>query len=129
MNSKQRTSLVVALVAGVAVLGAGCSDRDSGKTAAVTPSKSTATMTPPADRPATRAGAVIDDSMITTSVKTAVLAEPGLSALKIEVDTKDGVVTLSGTVASSDLKTRATQIAKNTSGVRSVVDKLEVKAG
>ena len=67
--------------------------------------------------------------MITTSVKTAVLAEPGLSSLKIEVDTKDGVVTLSGTVATQELKSRATQIAQNTNGVRSVVDNLAVKTG
>jgi len=129
MNSPQRTSLIVALVAGVAVLGAGCSDRETSTTSATPQNSRAATATLPADGVATRAGVAIEDSFITTSVKSAVLAEPGLSALKIDVDTKDGVVTLSGTVASSDLKTRATQIAKNTSGVRSVVDKLEIKAG
>ncbi len=129
MNTPQRTSLTIALVAGLALVGAGCSDRESTKTSVVPQNSPTATATLPADGAATRAGAAIDDSFITTSVKSAVLAEPGLSALKIDVDTKDGVVTLSGTVASPELKTRATQIAQNTSGVRSVIDKLEVKTG
>jgi len=120
---------MVALLAGFALVGAGCSDRETAKTSAMPQNSGTAKSTLPADGAATRAGVAIEDSFITTSVKSAVLAEPGLSSLKIDVDTKDGVVTLSGTVASPDLKTRATQIAKNTSGVRSVVDKLEVKAG
>jgi len=129
MNSPQRTSLVVALIAGFALVGAGCSDRGTSTTSATPQNSGTATTTLPANGAATRAGVAIEDSFITTSVKSAVLAEPGLSSLKIEVDTKDGVVTLSGTVASSALKTRAAQIAQNTSGVRSVIDNLEVKTG
>ncbi len=129
MYSPQRTSLMVALVAGLALVGAGCSDRDTSTTSAMPQNNRAATSTLPADGAATRAGVAIEDSFITTSVKSAVLAEPGLSALKIDVDTKDGVVTLSGTVASSELKARATQIAQNTSGVRSVIDNLEVKTG
>lgn len=128
MNTPQRTSLTIALVAGLALVGAGCSDRNTTTSAAPqnTPAPTAAL---PADSATTRAAVAIDDTVITTSVKTAVLAEPGLSALKIEVDTKDGVVTLSGTVDSPELKTRATQIAQNTSGVRSVIDNLAVKTG
>lgn len=129
MNTTQRTSLTVALVAGIALLGAGCSDRDSTKTTAAPQKSPTATSTMPADGATKRVGAAFEDSFITTSVKSAVLAEPGLSALKIEVDTKDGVVTLSGTVNSPELKSRATQIAQNTNGVRSVIDNLAVKTG
>jgi len=127
MNTPQRTALTIALVTGLALAGAGCSDRETTTTSAVPQKSPTATATLPADGVTTRAGAVIEDSFITTSVKSAVLAEPGLSALKIDVDTKDGVVTLSGTVASPELKSRATQIAQNTSGVRSVIDNLEIK--
>jgi hyperosmotically inducible protein len=129
MNTPQRTSLIIALVAGIAFVGAGCSDRVTTTTSAAPKSSPAATVTLPADGATTRAGVAIDDTVITTSVKTAVLAEPGLSTLKIEVDTKDGVVTLSGTVASTELKSRATQIAQNTSGVRSVIDNLAVKTG
>jgi hyperosmotically inducible protein len=129
MNTPQRTSLMVALVAGIALVGAACSDREATTTSVMPQNRTAATATPPADGATTRAGAAIDDAVISTSVKTAVLAEPGLSALKIDVDTKNGVVTLSGTVDSPELKSRATQIAQRTSGVRSVIDNLEVKTG
>jgi hyperosmotically inducible protein len=62
-------------------------------------------------------------------VKTAVLAEPGLKSLQINVDTKDAVVTLSGTVDSPELKSRAVQIAQGVQGVKSVNDNLSVKTG
>lgn len=129
MNKPQSTSLMLALIAGFALVGAGCSDRQNTSTSATPQNRTAAKATLPADGATTRAGVAIDDTMITTSVKTAVLAEPGLSSLKIEVDTKDGVVTLSGTVATQELKSRATQIAQNTNGVRSVVDNLAVKTG
>ena len=129
MNKPQSTSLMLALISGFALVGAGCSDRQNTSTSVAPQNRSAAKATLPADGATTRAGVAIDDTMITTSVKTAVLAEPGLSSLKIEVDTKDGVVTLSGTVATQELKSRATQIAQNTNGVRSVVDNLAVKTG
>ncbi len=129
MNKPQSTSLMLALIAGFALVGAGCSDRQNTSTSAAPQNSAAAKATLPADGATKRAGVAIDDTMITTSVKTAVLAEPGLSSLKIEVDTKDGVVTLSGTVATQELKSRATQIAQNTNGVRSVVDNLAVKTG
>jgi osmotically-inducible protein OsmY len=44
------------------------------------------------------------------------------------VDTRDGVVTLSGTVDNAALKGRATQLAQQVSGVRAVVDNLVVKS-
>ena len=55
-------------------------------------------------------------------------AEPGLKTLQINVDTKDGVVTLSGTVDTPVLKERAMQIAQQVDGVRSVVDNLAIKS-
>ena len=68
-----------------------------------------------------------DDAAITAKVKTAILAEPGLKSLQINVDTKEGTVTLSGTVDNSDLRERAKQLAASTSGVKGVVDQLNVK--
>jgi hyperosmotically inducible periplasmic protein len=68
-----------------------------------------------------------DDAAITAKVKTAILAEPGLKSLQINVDTKDGTVTLSGTVDNADLRERAKQLASSTSGVKGVVDQLTVK--
>ena len=67
-----------------------------------------------------------DDTTITAKVKAAIIAEPGLKSLDINVDTKDATVTLSGTVDSANLRDRAKQIASSTPGVRSVVDYLLV---
>jgi len=47
-----------------------------------------------------KAGVAIDDAEITTKVKAAIFAEPGLKTLQISVDTIKGVVTLSGSVDS-----------------------------
>jgi len=91
-----------------------------------TPSSTTpsdATTTNPVDK----AVAATDDAAITAKVKTAILAEPGLKSLQINVDTKDGTVTLSGTVDNADLRERAKQLASSTSGVKGVVDQLTVK--
>ena len=65
---------------------------------------------------------------ITAKVKAAILAEPGLKSLQINVDTSGATVTLSGNVDNADLKERAKQIASNTSGVKGVVDQLAVKS-
>ena len=70
----------------------------------------------------------MDDAAITTKVKAAVLAEPGLKSMDINVDTKDGVVTLAGTVGSQDLKQRANQVAQQVQGVKQVSDQLVVKS-
>ena len=57
----------------------------------------------------------------------AILAEPGLKTLQINVDTNGATVTLSGSVDNADLRERAKQIASSTSGVKGVVDQLTVK--
>lgn len=75
---------------------------------------------------ADRAGEAVGDAAITTKVKTKFLADTKISGLKIDVDTKDNVVTLSGTVPSSAERARAVSVAKDTDGVKSVVNKLKV---
>ena len=71
----------------------------------------------------------VDDAAITAKVKTAIMEEPGLKATDINVDTKDAVVTLTGTVPSAPLKDKAKEIASNVSGVKSVQDNLVTKSG
>jgi hyperosmotically inducible protein len=66
------------------------------------------------------------DAGITTKVKTKFLADTTISGLKIDVDTKDNVVTLSGTVPTAAEKRRAVEVARDTDGVKSVVDRLKV---
>jgi len=77
---------------------------------------------------AQRAGDKVDDAALTTKVKTALMAEPGLRSLEINVDTRDNVVTLNGTVDSQEKKQRAMQIAQGVEGVKSVSDNLVVKS-
>ena len=69
-----------------------------------------------------------DDAAITARVKAAVFAEPALKSLNIHVDTKDAIVTLSGSVDSTDLRERAKQIATSMVGVHGVVDNLMPRA-
>jgi osmotically-inducible protein OsmY len=59
-------------------------------------------------------------------VKTKFLADERVSGLKIDVDSNNGVVTLTGTVATAAEKNAAVAIAKGTDGVKSVVDRLKV---
>lgn len=68
-----------------------------------------------------------DDATITTKVKAALLAEPGLKSMQITVDTTNGVVTLSGSVDTPQLMTRATEVAQSVDGVKSVKNSLGVK--
>ena len=70
----------------------------------------------------------VDDSALTAKVKAALLAEPGLRSAPISVDTKNGAVTLSGSVDSATSKDRAKEIASSVAGVTTVVDQLSVKS-
>lgn len=69
---------------------------------------------------------VMTDPAITAAVKSLLLADPQVSGLKIDVDTKDSVVTLKGNVKTADEKTRAEDLAKGSKGVTSVVNQLKV---
>jgi hyperosmotically inducible protein len=68
-----------------------------------------------------------DDATITGSVKSKMAADTNVSATSINVDTKEGVVTLSGTVDSATEKSQAETIAKGVEGVKSVTNNLTVK--
>jgi len=67
------------------------------------------------------------DAGITSAVKTKLLGDPKVGGLKIDVDTKDNVVTLTGSVRNAEEKAEAIRLAKSTTGVKSVVDKLTIK--
>ena len=67
------------------------------------------------------------DSGITTKVKAKMVADDTVKAHEINVTTRDHVVTLSGEVGSTAAKDQAIQIARQTEGVRDVVDQLTVK--
>jgi hyperosmotically inducible periplasmic protein len=81
-----------------------------------------------AAKPAERStGVVVDDAVITAKVKSSLLADSGTKGLKIDVDTKSGVVQLKGNVASDSERTLAQNLAAKVEGVKSVENKLAVK--
>lgn len=69
----------------------------------------------------------MDDATITGKVKTKFLGDTNVPGLKIDVDTKAGVVTLTGTVPTAAERQRAVELAKETDGVKSVVDRIKVE--
>lgn len=77
------------------------------------------------------AGAAISDKVadasITASVNAALARDPSLSALRIDVDTANGAVSLKGTAPTAEARERATQLAAAVKGVTSVDNRLEVR--
>jgi len=71
-----------------------------------------------------RATLALNDAGITASIKASLAADPALSALKIEVDTQQGVVTLRGPAPSLEARDRATVLARAPQGVRAVNNEL-----
>src|SRR6476469_520981 len=68
----------------------------------------------------------IDDTTITTRVKTAMLNDPAVGGLRIDVDTFRGAVTLSGRVKSDAERQQAITLARRVTGVTQVKDNLQV---
>lgn len=62
----------------------------------------------------------VDDAWITTKVKSEFATTSGIPATNISVDTRDGMVKLTGTVGSNMDKNRAVQLAHQVKGVKSV---------
>ena len=70
-----------------------------------------------------------DDASITASVSASLAKDPELSAIRIDVDTKNGNVTLKGPAPTASARDRASDIARNIKGVNSVNNELVVKQG
>jgi osmotically-inducible protein OsmY len=72
-------------------------------------------------------GEYVDDTVITTKVKTAIFSEPTLKSAEINVETFKGVVQLSGFVNSSAAETTAVAVARKVEGVKSVKNDMRLK--
>lgn len=72
-------------------------------------------------------GEYVDDTVITTKVKSAFLGEKGLKVAEINVETFKGVVQLSGFINSRSDADRAIALARGVSGVTSVKDDMRIK--
>lgn len=68
------------------------------------------------------------DAGITAQVKAALVREPGVHSLKINVDTYENVVTLKGEVTDTKEKLAAERVARGVEGVKGVRDELKVEA-
>ncbi len=148
--------VVVAALGGLVAVGAACSDRavedtkaapaaaieatKSGAEKAVDATKKAGTealevtkdvagdVADKSKEMASATGAAVTDTWITGKVKAKFVDEKILDGSSISVETKDHVVTLTGTVASAAAKARAAEIARGTENVASVVDRIVVKS-
>lgn len=73
------------------------------------------------------AGEYIDDSVVTTKVKAALVNDPDVSAAEVNVETFKGVVQLSGFVNSRADMNKAIEIARGVKGVMSVKNDMRLK--
>ena len=73
-------------------------------------------------------GAFVDDALITTKIKTAILSDELLRGAQVDVVTTNGIVKLSGTVASEAAVTSAISLANAIHGVKMVQNELLIAA-
>jgi hyperosmotically inducible protein len=69
----------------------------------------------------------IEDGALTSKIKAKMALDDTVKALSLDVDTRAGVVTLTGTVRSEGERQRALALARETEGVTQVVDRLQLK--
>ena len=116
----------LALAGAVSLLMTGCDNRQeearapAGGTLAPTASSGTS----PAG---TTVGTEIDDSVVTTRVKAALLAEYDAKGFQIKVETRKGEVQLSGFVDNQAQVNRAIDVARGVEGVNSINNEMSIK--
>jgi hyperosmotically inducible protein len=81
----------------------------------------------PKSNNATTVGIKIDDSIVTSKVKSSFLADPDIKSFDIAVVTHNGEVQLSGFVDHQTQIDRAIDVARRTEGVHNVINELQVK--
>jgi len=121
-NMPRSRSIAFYALLGAGILVSGCSREP----AAPPRTQNPAANTQPQTSAPQQAGVVVDDVAITAQVKTQLMADASVKGLAVNVDTQNGVVTLSGKVASGPERDKAVQVARAVSGVRSVVDSMVV---
>ena len=71
-------------------------------------------------------GTQVDDAAITAAVKSKLAADGDINPFNIDVDTNEGVVTLQGRVEKEAARSKAEQLARETDGVRRVINLVKV---
>lgn len=82
---------------------------------------------PSTTAPSTTVGTKIDDSVVTTRVKSALLSNPNIKSFDIAVVTRKNEVQLSGFVDNQTQVDRAIEITRGVEGVESVINKMSIK--
>ena len=72
---------------------------------------------------------LLDDATLTAKVKAKLAADPEVTAYAIDVDTLEGTVSLSGRVETAGESAEAEKLARDTEGVKAVVNRLAVGTG
>ena len=109
-------ALSLSLVVGAVLLVSGCN-------------RTPETSAPAAAAASTTVGMEIDDTVVTTKVKSALLGDPDTKSFDIKVETRKGVVQLSGFVDTPTQADRARSIARGVEGVKNIDDAMTVKDG
>lgn len=122
----QRTSALV-LLAALALGAYGCSD-NSGDKLGQQMSRDTQAAKEKLDQTADSARTSAGDAVIAAKIKAKIIDDPALKVSTINVDTKDGVVVLTGTVNKPEDAMRAEQLAQSVDSVKSVENHLTVRS-
>jgi len=77
----------------------------------------------------TSVGTEIDDTVVTSKVKSALLSDPEVKSFDLKVETRKGEVMLSGFVGNQAQAERAIQVAQGTAGVKLVTNKMDITEG
>ena len=109
----ERKALIVgsALAAALSLLAAGCSRQDE----------------TPAASAKTTVGTEIDDTVVTTKVKSALLADADIKSFDLKVETRKGAVQLSGFVDNQAQIDQAIELARKVEGVANVGNEMSIK--
>lgn len=122
MIERKLLGLAALLAAGLTL--SACDKKDEAATTSDNAPAATADMGAP---PTSAVVAAMDDGAITTKVKAALMADDQVKGMDINVDTKDGNVSLNGMVDNQTQIDRAAEVAKKIEGVQNVTNNLTIK--
>ena len=133
MTTQFRLFLIRAVaLSAISIFAVGCSKQVDSVPASSSSSPPNSMSPPPpvASKPAgTTVGIEIDDTVVTASVKSALLSDADIKSFDFKVETRKGVVMLSGFVDNQMQLDRANSLAKGVAGVTSVQNNVTLKSG
>jgi len=128
MKPRSQHTSVLLLLAALALGAYGCSDNGRGDKLGQKMSSDTQEAKEKIDQTVDSARTAAGDAMIAAKIRAKIVDDPALKISTINVDTKDGVVVLTGTVSKPEDATRAEQLAQSVDSVKSVENHLTVRS-